>query len=93
MNPEPDYAELIHRHIKSRLQSFPPQLIAIIFERCGFELRDGALQAKNRAPLTETSAEAYKRAIKEYLGKAAYEMTKVNFIMAGCRCADCAKGV
>ena len=88
-----NYAGLISRHIKSRLESFPPQLITQILEQSGLVMDGDQVRTKSREPLTDDASFKYKTAIRELLGKSAYEMTKMNFMMAGCRCQDCRGGL
>jgi hypothetical protein len=89
-----DYAELISRHVLNRLVNLPREKVQQVLDRCGLELLTG-VGVRNRAgtPVRASTALLYKKAIREVLGNAPYEMTKLNFMLAGCECADCRGGM
>lgn len=88
-----NYAGLIHRHFVTRLRSFPPGSIQRILSHSGLEVFGETVRSRGDETVGEGAAFRYKQAIKEILGVGAYEMTKLNFILAGCLCQDCRSGL
>jgi hypothetical protein len=80
---------LIACHIQ-KLRSRPDQeKIDELLSRTGLALEgDQALRAGR--PATIADCQNYKRMVREIYGEATYAFTRVNFVLGGCSCPDCA---
>jgi hypothetical protein len=83
------YDRLIARHLETRLRAFERKRIDVVLDRCNLEWDQGVIRSRDGAPLGPGISRQYKHAVLEEFGSGVYEMTKVNFTLAGCRCADC----
>jgi len=79
----------ISRHVEKLLAFASSAKIDQVLERCDL-VREGTSVHGRSGFLTDESCYAYKRAVKEVLGETAYAFAKVNFVLAGCKCRDCA---
>jgi hypothetical protein len=90
---EVDYAALVARHLENRLSFFPKEKIERILELAGMRKTNGLPTNVDGSPVDADSAFRYKKSVKDVLGEDAYTLTKLNFILAGCRCRDCRAGI
>jgi hypothetical protein len=80
---------LIARHVE-KLRSRPDsEKIEQLLTRAGISMSSGKLTHNGRELVME-DCYRYKRAVQEIYGPATYAFTKVNFVLGGCTCADCA---
>jgi hypothetical protein len=79
----------ISRHVEKLLAMANSSKIDEVLDRCGL-VREGTSVHSRSGFLTDESCYAYKRAVKEVFGETAYAFAKVNFVLAGCKCHDCA---
>jgi hypothetical protein len=92
VNAEVDYGALIERHVRERLHVFSSDKVAKVLALTGLTTTPHGVLCKDANGPSAETAYAYKRAIRQVFGAGVYEMTKVNFELAGCRCVDCAGG-
>ena len=84
--------DLIARHIKKlTAQNGAREKMDRVLERCGLGESGGRVTSP-RGEITTSDCENYKRAVKEVFGDAVYSFAKVNFVLGGCSCRDCAAG-
>ena len=80
---------LISRHLE-KLRSRPDSdKIPLVLSRAGL-LVIGDRITHSGSPVTISDCQTYKRAVREIYGEATYAFTKVNFVLGGCTCAECA---
>lgn len=80
---------LIARHM-AKLRARPDSdKLSQVLSRAGLSM-SGEKVTRNGQELTETDCYTYKRAVREVYGDATYAFTKVNFVLGGCTCRDCA---
>ena len=79
----------ISRHVQKLLTFGSSSKIDQVLDRCDL-VRDGESVHSRSGFLTDESCYAYKQAVKEVYGETAYAFAKVNFVLAGCKCPDCA---
>lgn len=80
---------LIARHLE-KLRSRPDHdKIPQVLSRAGLTLM-GDRVTHGGSPVTVADCQVYKRAVREIYGEATYAFTKVNFVLGGCSCRDCA---
>jgi hypothetical protein len=79
----------ISRHVQKLLTFGTSAKVDQVLERCSL-VRDGESVHSRSGFLTDESCYANKQAVKEVFGETAYAFAKVNFVLAGCNCRDCA---
>ena len=79
----------IARHVEKLLTFGSAAKVDEVLGRCGLS-RDDTSVHSGLGFVTDESCYAYKQAIKEVFGETAYAFAKVNFVLAGCQCRDCA---
>ena len=79
----------ISRHVEKLLTYIDESKIDDVLHRCGL-VRDGSSVHCQTGFVSDQSCYEYKQAVKNVLGETAYAFAKVNFVLAGCRCRDCA---
>lgn len=77
---------LIARHVERLLSRFESEGVQKVLQQCDLDLRGGIVFGD----VTDESCYRYKQAVKEQFGDAAYSFAKVNFVLGGCKCRDCA---
>jgi hypothetical protein len=84
--------QLIQRHLERLSGRFGPERIEELLSRCALSASGGRVKTARGEPLADEDCFNYKRAVRETFGEGVYSFAKVNFILGGCRCQDCAQG-
>ena len=80
---------LIARHL-DKLRSRPDHdKIDLVLTSAGLSV-DGQKVTRGGRDVTVEDCWAYKQAVRQIYGEATYSFTKVNFVLGGCTCRDCA---
>ena len=80
---------LIARHLQKLLTRPDKEKVNELLARTGLTFADGEVSSGGR-PLTFHDCGMYKRAVRAVYGDAAYSFAKVNFMLGGCTCGECA---
>jgi hypothetical protein len=79
----------IARHVEKLLGYASPAKVDEVLDRCGL-IRDGTSVHVRSGFVSDEKCYEYKQAVKDVIGETAYAFAKVNFVLAGCKCRDCA---
>ncbi|HEX7829822.1 MAG TPA: hypothetical protein VF787_09200 [Thermoanaerobaculia bacterium] len=81
---------LIARHVE-KLRARPDrEKLDQVLSRSGLKLDGEHVARVTGHDITSADCMAYKRAVRDVYGDATYAFTKVNFVLGGCTCRDCA---
>ena len=80
---------LIARHVEKLRAQPDPSKVEQLLQRLGIRIDNGTATRYGR-PVTEQDCYDYKQAVRQAYGDAAYSFARVNFVLGGCRCRDCA---
>jgi len=83
------YETLVTRHVERLRTAYAGEKVQRVLALAAIEPDGARLRPLGFRAFDEDVALAYKRAVRDVLGTAAYQFAKVNFMLAGCRCADC----
>jgi len=87
--PTNDPEVLIGRHVEKLLARPDKAKVDELLSRTGLTFNDGRV-ARRGGPVTMGDCGAYKRVLRELYGDATYSFAKVNFVLGGCTCGECA---
>ncbi|HYK03857.1 MAG TPA: hypothetical protein VE974_19030 [Thermoanaerobaculia bacterium] len=80
---------LIARHLEKLRARPDSDKIPQVLSRAGLMIVGGRI-THGGSPVTPSDCQNYKRAVRAVYGEATYAFTKVNFVLGGCTCAECA---
>jgi len=80
---------LIARHIEKLRARPDSERIGQVLARAGLEMKNDTVTHFG-LPATADDCFKYKQSVREIYGDATYAFTKVNFVLGGCTCRDCA---
>lgn len=79
---------LISRHIEKLSTRPDKERVDVLLDRCRLSREGGSVTSREKIDFE--TCYRYKQCVKEVYGDAAYSFAKVNFVLGGCRCKDCA---
>jgi hypothetical protein len=88
---EDNREQLIQRHLERMSTRFGPERIEELLSRCALSASGGRVKTVRGEAVADEDCFNYKQAVRETFGEGAYSFAKVNFILGGCRCQDCAQ--
>jgi hypothetical protein len=80
---------LISRHYEKLRARADAEKLQSVLARAGLTVAGGHVMHGGHTATVE-DCYAYKRAVREVYGDATYAFAKVNFVLGGCTCPDCA---